>query len=295
MHLLKTGLLVGGMLFSTALLARPINVVASFSVLGDMVHQIGGEEVRVTELVGPGGDPHEFEPAPKDSVLLAHADIVFINGLGLEGWMERLIMASGYRGEVVVTSTGVKARQMQEEGKMLTDPHAWNSLSNGVIYAQNITRALAEKEPGKAAYFQQRGKAYIRQLEQLDHETLAQFAHVPPAQRKVLTSHDAFGYFGQAYGVTFLSPLGYSTDTQASAGKVADLIRQIKQEHVSRYFIESQTDSRLVKQIAGATGAQPGGELYPEALTADEEPAGTYLKAFKHNVRTLINSMLGKE
>ncbi|MEE3661145.1 metal ABC transporter substrate-binding protein [Brenneria sp. g21c3] len=282
---------LSGLLLSPLAMARNLDVVASFSVLGDMVSHIGGDRVTVTDLVKPNGDPHEFEPSPQDSKTLAKADVVFVSGLGLEGWMDRLITASGYQGKTIVASEGIAALHMEEDGKIVTDPHAWNSMGNGVIYAHNIVEALAAADPQNADYFRRQGEVYIQQLQELDRYAKKTFAAIPAEKRKVLTSHDAFGYFSQAYGVTFLSPMGYSTESEASSKKVAALITQIKKEKIKVYFIENQTDPRLVKQIANASGAQPGGELYPEALTDASGPAATYAAAFKHNVDTLAASM----
>ncbi len=284
-------LLLSGFLMSPLAMAKDLDVVASFSVLGDMVTQIGGEHVHVTDLVGPNGDPHEFEPSPKDSKTLAKADVVFVSGLGLEGWLDRLIAASGYKGEVVTASTGVTPLTLVEDGKTATDPHAWNSMANGVIYARNILEALIKADPDNAQDYRQRGERYIQQLQQLDDNARKTFAAIPQDKRRVLTSHDAFGYFAAAYGVKFLAPLGYSTESEASSKGVAELITQIKQTHVKSYFIENQTDPRLVKQIANASGAKPGGELYPEALTDATGPAATYTEAFSHNVAAMAASM----
>jgi zinc/manganese transport system substrate-binding protein len=180
---------------------------------------------------------------------------------------------------------------MVDDGKEITDPHAWNSMANGVIYATNVMNALIAADPEDADYFRKRGGAYIEQLKKLDEWAKSEFANIPQEKRKVLTSHDAFGYFGREYNVTFMAPVGFSTEAEASASGVASLIKQIKEEKVKTYFIENQTDPRLVKQIAAATGAQAGGELYPEALSGPKGPATTYEKAFKHNVETIVASM----
>lgn len=286
-----SAVLLGCVLFTPAVMAKTVHVVASFTVLADMVRQIGGQYVEVKSLVGPNGDPHTFEPSPQDSVALAKADVVIISGLGLEGWMERLIEASGYKGKVMVASKGVKTRTMEEDGTVITDPHAWNSMANGVIYARNISESLQKADPQDAIAIRKQGDAYIQQLQDLDTQTAAEFAAIPVAKRHVLTSHDAFGYFGERYGVTFMSPIGLNTDEEASASQVAALITQLKTNHIHRYFIENQTDPRLVQQIASAAGATPGGELYPEALSPAGGPAATYVDAFKHNVSELLKSM----
>lgn len=271
--------------------ARTLEAVASFTVLADMVHQVGGERVHVSSLVGPNGDPHAYEPTPDDARRLKAADIVFVSGLGLEGWMDRLITASGYQGRIIVSTEGVSTRRMEDDGKQITDPHAWNSAANGVIYVGNIVRALSAADPEGAATYQANGARYAQQLRDLDAYARQQIAAVPPARRKVLTSHDAFGYFGAAYGVTFLAPLGVSTESEASAKDVARLIRQIRAEHVRTYFFENSNDPRLVRQIAAATGAQPGGTLYVEALSPADGPAATYAAMFRYNVDQLVAAM----
>ncbi len=291
MKVLPVSLAAAALLSSPLAMAKTVDAVASFSILGDIAQEVGGEHVKVTTLVGPDGDPHSFEPSPKDSKAINASDVVFVSGLGLEGWIDRLVTASGYKGHVVTASEGVNSRKMEEDGKQITDPHAWNSMANGVIYATNVMNALIKADPEDADYFRQRGTAYIEQLQKLDAWAKTEFTGIPQSKRKVLTSHDAFGYFGQEYHVSFMAPVGFSTEAEASASGVASLIKQIKEEKVKTYFIENQTDPRLVKQIAAASGAQPGGELYPEALSGPQGPATTYIKAFKHNVEAIVASM----
>ncbi len=289
----RTGLILALALgaLSQGAMAKTLNVVTSFSVLGDMVQQVGGEHVHVDTLVGPDGDPHTFEPSPKDSVLLSKADIVVVNGLGLEGWMDRLVKASGFKGKLVVASEGVKTHTLDEDGKIVTDPHAWNSAANGALYAQNILAGLVKVDPQDEAALNASGKKYIAQLQEIDGWAKARFNAIPLAKRKVLTSHDAFGYFGRAYGVTFMAPQGLSSESEASATQVGALINQIKADGVHTWFMENQLDPRLVKQIATATGAQPGGELYPEALSKPGGVADSYVKMLRHNVESLAKSM----
>jgi zinc/manganese transport system substrate-binding protein len=291
-HLLGALLAAAGTLLGSRMaLAKQLEAVASFTVLADMVHQVGGDRVHVSSLVGPNGDPHAFEPTPDDARKLRAADIVFVSGLGLEGWMDRLITASGYRGNPIVASKGIQTLHMEEDGKQITDPHAWNSAANGVIYVRNIVAALSAADPAGAASYKANGDRYVAELTGLDAYARQQVATVPTSQRKVLTTHDAFGYFGNAYGVTFLSPLGYSTETEASAQQVAALIKQIKAEHVRAYFFENSNDPRLVEQIAHATSAQPGGVLYVEALSTSDGPAPTYAAMFRYNVDKLVTAM----
>ena len=287
--------LLGGFVAVSALLgtvglaeARTLKVVASIDILADVVHNVGGDKIEVSSIVPSGGDPHEFEPSPADAKALADADLVFVNGLGLEGWLDRLIAASGYKGQSVVVSEGIATRNMEEDGKTVTDPHVWNAAANVGVWVANIEAALAKADPEDAASFKANAEAYGKQVAELDSYAKTAFAALPKDKRKVLTSHDAFGYFGREYGLTFLSPVGLSTETEASASDVAKLIGQIKVEHVKVYFFENSNDPRLVRQIAKATGAEPGGELYVETLSPPDGPASTYLKLFKYNVDQVL-------
>jgi zinc/manganese transport system substrate-binding protein len=270
----------------------PLHVVASFSILADMVKNVGGEDVVVTSLVGPDSDTHTYQPTPSDVKSLAHADLVFVNGLGFEGWMQRLIEASGFKGTVAVASQGITPRQMTDDGKQVTDPHAWQDLSNGHIYVQNIAAALALAAPTHTAEFRKRAMIYDAELLKEEKVVRTAFAGIPPAQRKIITSHDAFGYFGAAYGVTFLAPEGVSTESEASASGIAALIRQIKAEGIKEVFIENMTNPKLIRQIGKDAGAKMGGTLYSDALSSDKGPAPTYLAMFENNVPKLKASML---
>lgn len=286
-------LLAGLALAGTPFLAqaKPVQAVASFTLIADMVRTVGGEHVQVTSLIGPNGDPHVYEPTPADAKALGQADIAFVSGLHLEGWMDRLIQASGYGHAPVVLTQGIATRHMSEDGQQVVDPHAWNSARNAMQYVRNITQALDQVDPAHKVDYERNAQAYLAELDALDRYARAQVQRIPPERRKVLTSHDAFGYFSDAYGVTFLAPLGLSTENEASAAQVATLIRQIKQERVSAYFFENSSDPRLVKQIASASGARPGGELYVESLSPADGPAPTYIEMFRHNVDTLVAAM----
>ncbi|MBB6483000.1 metal ABC transporter solute-binding protein, Zn/Mn family [Rhizobium lusitanum] len=271
--------------------AETLNVVASFTVLADVVKHVGGDHVKVSSLVGPNGDPHEFEPSPADAKTLNAAKVVFVSGEGLEGWMDRLITASGYKGAPIVASEGINTRTMVDDGKTVTDPHVWNSPVNVKVWVANIEKALSAADPADAADFKANAERYTKVLTELDAYAHSKFDKIADDRRKVLTSHDAFGYFGGEYKVNFLAPLGFSTETEASAAKVAQLIEQIKTEHVKAYFFENSNDPRLVKQVAKATGAEPGGELYVESLSKANGPAPTYEKMFRYNVDQLAAAM----
>ncbi len=270
-----------------------LKVVASFSVLGDIVKNVGGDRVAVATLVGPDGDAHVFEPTPADAKAVAAADVVFVNGLGLEGWMERLIQSSDYKGPVVVATKGVKPRTMGEEGAEITDPHAWQDLGNGRIYVENVAAGLAAADPRGAKAYRAAAAAYGAEIAAKDKWMRAELAAVPAGQRRIITSHDAFGYFGTAYGVTFLAPVGVSTEAEPSAAGIARLIEQMKSEGIKVVFFESMTSPKLVETLAGEAGARVGGTLYSDALSPPGGPADSYLKMFDNNVPELKAAMLG--
>jgi len=291
-------LLALGLLLA-ALLAVPqgasaddkMKVAASFSILGDMVKQVGGDRVDVVTFVGPNGDAHVYEPTPADAKALSESKILFINGLGLEGWMTRLENSSGFKGKVVTASIGVNPRKMVEDEKTITDPHAWQSLANGKIYAANIRDALIAADPAGKATYEANAKKFIDGMTAMEANVKAAVAKMPPERRKIITTHDAFGYFGSAYGMEFIAPEGVSTESEASAQDVAKIITQIKKEHIPAVFLENVTDSRLLDQIASETGAKIGGTLYSDALSAPDGPAGNYLDMFRNNIDTLSTAL----
>lgn len=276
--------------------AQPIPVVATFSILGDLVRHVGGDRVVVSTLVGPDGDAHVFQPAPADAKRVAAAKVVFVNGLGFEGWMQRLVKASGTKAEMVTASTGVQSREMEDEDEghakggharahEITDPHAWQSVGNAKLYVANIRDGLIAADPaGKAAY-EANASAYLARLDELEGQVKAAIAAIPAERRRIITSHDAFGYFGAAYGMEFVAPQGVSTEAEASAKDVAKIIRQIKAEKIPAVFMENISDPRLVKRIAAETGAKIGGTIYSDALSDDKGPASTYIDMMQNNIR----------
>lgn len=282
---------------------RPVEVVATFSILGDFVRQVGGSLAHVTTLVGPDGDAHTYNPSPRDSRSLAEADLVIENGLGMEGWVDRLVSASGFKGAVVIASEGIKPRQMDAEeeggadghershGGKMTDPHAWQDISNARIYVRNIATTLAKARPSEAPAIMQRAKTYDAKLEKLDAWVKSEISAIPPAQRKIITSHDAFGYFGAAYGVTFLAPQGLSTEIEPTATEVAKLIEQMKAEKVTRVFFEAMASPKLVRQLAKDAGASVGNPVYSDALSKSDGPAPTYAEMFRYNVTQFKEAM----
>ncbi len=267
--------------------ATKLRVVASFSILADIAKQVGGSDVEVTALVGPNSDAHVFQPSPADARSLADADLVLVNGLGFEGWMDRLVSASGYRGRIVVASEGIVPRRL--DGGL--DPHAWQDLSNGQRYAANLRDAIAKARPSSERGIGERAERYIGQLQALDHDVRARFDALPRAQRRIITTHDAFGYFGAAYGVEFLAAQGVSTDSEPSAAAVARLIDQIRHAQVRAVFVENITDPRLAQRIAHEGGVTVGGRLYSDALSEPGTEADTYHKLFATNALKISTAL----
>jgi zinc/manganese transport system substrate-binding protein len=278
-------------------LAQPkIKVVATFSILADLVANVGGDRLEIATLVGRNGDAHVYAPSPADARTLAAAKLVFVNGLGFEGWMDRLVAASGTKAPVVVASTGVAQLRLEsahDHGHGDIDPHAWQSVANAAIYVANIRDALAGADPaGKAAYDANAG-AYLGRLDALDREVKSQLGRIPADRRRIITSHDAFGYFAAAYGVTMIAPRGVTTESEPSARDVAAIITQIRQQNIPAVFLENVSDPRPLQRISRETGARIGGTLYSDALTGPDGEAPTYVDMMRHNVRELAAALGG--
>lgn len=270
--------------------ADKLNVVTSFSILADLTRELGGDHVELINLVGADEDAHLYEPSPDDAKALLRADLIVANGLGFEPWLERLLKSSEPKGKRINASAGVVPLMLDEEGERVPDPHAWQSLANAEIYVRNIAKALGELDPANRDAYNERRDAYLTRLHALLKKADAQIAGLPTGQRKVVTSHDAFGYLGQAWQLDFIAPQGLSTHDEPSAAEVAALIRQIRNEGVRAVFVENIRDPRLVQQIADEAGATVGGTLYSDAL-ASEGPASTYLGMFEHNLNSLMAAL----
>lgn len=265
-----------------------IKAVATFSILGDLVKNVGGDRVAVSTLVGPNGDAHVYAPSPADAKTLGDAKVVFVNGLGFEGWMDRLVKASGTKAVNVIATKGIKPRKSEEEGHGHdADPHAWQSVANAKIYIANIRDGLTSADPDGKATYETNAKAYLDKLDALETEVKAAIAKIPTDRRRIITTHDAFGYFGAAYGVEFIAPQGVSTESEASAKDVAKIIGQIRKQKIPAVFMENISDDRLMQRIAKETGARIGGKLYSDALSDEKGPAATYLDMVRNNIREL--------
>jgi zinc/manganese transport system substrate-binding protein len=262
-------------------------VVASFSIIGDFVTAVGGDRVAVTTLVGSDGDAHVYQPTPADGRKIAQAKLIFVNGLGFEGWLERLIAAAKSKGTIVTLGKGVAARP-GEDG---TDPHAWQDVANAEIYVKEIRDSLVSADPQGAETYQARASDYLARLAALDAEIVKALDAIPKERRRVVSTHDAFGYFSARYGVAFIAPQGVSTEAEASARDIARIIDAVKTNKVGAVFLENISDPRLAKRIAAETGARIGGTLYSDALSEPREGGANYIDMMRHNVGELTKAL----
>ncbi|QPC93690.1 zinc ABC transporter substrate-binding protein AztC [Mesorhizobium sp. INR15] len=287
--------------------AAPLKVVASFTVIADFARNVGGDRVNITTIVGPDGDAHVYEPSPADAVAMAGADLVLVNGLHFEGFLQRLVDASATKASVVTLTKDVTPIDFKPEfadadaaegadtgaGKTVTDPHAFQSIANAKIYVKNIAEAFCAADSDGCVSYQTNAAAYTKKLDALEVEVKAAIQSIPEKKRVVITSHDAFGYFEKAYGLTFLAPQGISTDSEPSAADVAKLVNQVKQDKAAAIFVENITNPRLIEQIASETGIKVGGTLYSDALSQPDGPASTYVDMMHNNIAKIKGAILG--
>ncbi len=269
--------------------AAKLRVVVTFSVLGDIVSRIGGDNIEVTTLVGPNADAHAFEPTPEAVKALENADLVVVNGISFEGWMGRLIVSSGYSGPVVVAAKNVTSLAVND--KLDLDPHAWQSISNVQTYIDNIRDAFIEADRPHSAKYKENAELFARELQGLEYWIKQQINSVPEDKRVVITTHDAFQYFGRYYGVRFLAPAGVTNESSPSAANLAKIEDQMRKEQIRAVFFENVNDDKLMKQLQQDVGAFIGGTLYTDALSGPNGPAPTYIAMMKHNVTQLVAGM----
>ncbi|CUT12115.1 Zinc ABC transporter periplasmicbinding protein ZnuA [Bradyrhizobium sp.] len=267
--------------------AEQLKVVASFSILADFVRNVGGDRINLTTLVGADSDVHVYAPAPSDAKRIADARLVIVNGLGLEGWLPRLVQSSGSKAQVITASAGIAPLKLGSAA----DPHGWQSVPNAKVYVTDIANALAAADPDDAEFFRAQAKAYLEKLETLDREVREAVAKIPQERRKVISTHDAFGYFAAEYGVQFIAPLGVSTETEPSARDIATIIGQIKAQKIPAVFLENISDDRLIRRIAAETGSKVGGTLISDGLTGEKGPAPTYIDMVRHNIKALTSAL----
>lgn len=278
--------------------AARMKVVTTFSILADFARNVGGDRVDVTSLVGPNGDVHVYAPTAGDVQAVKRAKLVIINGLGLEGWLPRLISSSATSAISVVATNGIVPRQVGAGERLArhrevgsADPHAWQSIENAKIYVANIRDAMIEADAANAATYKDNAVAYLAKLDALDHEVRDAVARIPIDRRKVISAHDAFGYFAATYGIAFVAPQGVSTESEPSAQDVAAVITQIRQQKIPAIFLENISDPRLIRQIASETGAAVGGTLFSDSLTDAKGAAPSYIEMMRHNVKTIATAL----
>jgi zinc/manganese transport system substrate-binding protein len=265
----------------------PLKVVASFSILGDLVKNVGGDRVEVTTLVGPDGDVHVYTPTPSDAARIADAKLLVVNGFGLEGWLPRLLEAAGGKATIVTATAGIAPLRLGSDA----DPHAWQSVANAETYVANIRDALVAADPPNADVFRKNAQSYLEKLEALDNEVRQAVNQIPPSRRKVISTHGAFGYFAARYGIEFIAPIGVSTEAEANARDIAKIIAQVRADHIPAVFLERISDPRLMRRISAETGAKVGGTLYSDSLTDEKGDAPTYIDMVRHNIRTLTSAL----
>ncbi|MBD0416363.1 zinc ABC transporter substrate-binding protein AztC [Oryzicola mucosus] len=299
-------------------LAEQLKVVSTFSILSDFAANVGGDRVAITTLVGPDGDAHVYEPRPADAVGMASADVILVNGLQFEGFLQRLVDASGTKAPVVEATKGAEVLKLSEEAHpheeesegdhahedhadeeeghhhhVEFDPHAWQSVSNAEVYVKNIADAFCAADAAGCDTYRANAASYTEKLKALDQEVKDAVASIPEDKRVTITSHDAFGYFEHEYGIEFLAPEGVSTDSEASAADVAALIKQVREDKASAIFLENISNPRLIEQISAETGIRVGGTLYSDSLSTADGPASTYIDMMRHNIATIKAAVLG--
>jgi zinc/manganese transport system substrate-binding protein len=282
------GIALTGLCGSPARAAARLKAVATFSIVADFVKNVAGDRIELVTLVGPDGDAHVYSPTPADGRRLAEAAIVFANGLGFEGWISRLVKASGTKAAVVEAAKGVqplKADSGHGHRHAAVDPHAWQSIANARIYVANIRDGLMAADPEGREIYEANAAAYVTRLDVLEMEVRESIARIPAARRRIITSHESFAYFERDYGLDFIAPQGVSTEAEASARDVARIIQQIRRETIAAVFLENVSDPRLIERIARETGARVGGRLYSDALSGEGGPAATYIDMMRHNIR----------
>ena len=272
--------------------AQPLKIVTTTTIVADLVRQVGGDNVDVVSLVGPNGDAHMFEPGPADLARLKNADLLVMNGLQLEGWMTRMVQASAYKGPVLVASRDVNARKFEVDGIKQADPHAWQDVMAVRAYVLAIELGLISVDPANKEKYRERAVAYDRVLSNLNRWVKDQIAQVPVDKRKIITNHDAFYYFAEAYGVKFFAPRGLSTEAEPDAGELAELITQIKTTGVKALFLENMSETKTAEMLVHDAGAVIGGTLYVDALSPADGPAATYEAMMRYNVALMCQAML---
>lgn len=276
-----------------------ITIITSFSILSDLVknlvQDIPNRTFQIQSIVPCESDPHTFEAKPGDVKKLAGAQLIVINGLELDLWMERLAKSANFKGPIVIASTQIKPRYLNtySNNQNMPDPHAWHDVKNVILYCQEIKEGLIRLDPSNKIFYERNFIAYKLKLEELDHSIRNSFSQIARQKRKIVTTHDAFYYFSQAYGVDVLSPVGVSTDEEPSPQTIAHLIQQIKKENIKAIFVENLANKQLIKKIAQEVGhsINLNDVLYADSLSNEKGPAPTYIQMMEHNVGLMIKRL----
>jgi ABC-type Zn uptake system ZnuABC Zn-binding protein ZnuA len=273
--------------------AQKLKVVSSASIFNDMVKQIAGDLVENKGIVPIGGDPHVYEPTPSDASLVSKADLILINGMTFEGWINEVIDNSGTKGKTILITEGVKPIA-SEQYKNSMDPHAWMDASNGLIYIKNIYNALIEADPINKGIYLKNYRAYEEKLRKLDQYIQEQINTIPKQQRILITSHDAFSYYGNKYGLKLNAIMGISTEADAQTSDITRVTSAIKESGVPAIFIESTINPKMIQQIAKDNGVSIGGELFADSIGGEDSEGPTYFDMLKHNTDTIVKALTAK-
>lgn len=269
-------------------------VIATTTMIADLAREIGGDRVEVTSIMEPGGDPHTYQPVPSDSKAVARSQLVLINGLMLEGWIEDLVRNAGGDQPVVTVSDGVETiDDPAYEGN--PDPHIWFSVPRWKKATVNVRDALIAMDPEGEEHYRERTAAYLTELDELDAWVRSEIERIPPEHRHLVTSHDAFQYFGVTYGINVMAVQGISTTSEASAAELRDVIDHVREHEIPAIFVESSVNPKLIEQVQRETGVEIGGTLYSDSLGPWDGPAGSYIGMVRANTKTLVEALAGPE
>ncbi len=284
------------MFLAPAIEAKELNIVSTSSIIGDYVRNVGGDLISQTVLVGPNGDPHTFEPSPKDGVALKNADVIFEFGLNLEPWLDQLYLSSESKAQRYRVTGGLILIHGSDpdHDEIEVDPHVWHDVGNAIIMVELIRDALMKADPEHAGQYRDHAEAYLKQLADLQDWIFQQIASLDKERRKLVTSHDTFGYFARRYGFQIIGAVVDSATTEAadpSAAKIAQLTEKIKSSGVPAIFVENVSNPQTAQAIARETGARVAPPLYSDALGEPGSEGEDYVKMMTHNVKTIVEAL----
>ncbi len=269
---------------------RPLKIVATATIMADMTKNIVGDQSVVHCIVPAGADPHVYDPTPADAKLIADADLIIQNGLTFEGWLSELISNSGTKAKVITLTEGVDVIGSLDYTNS-NDPHAWMNAANALVYIKNIKDALVEINPKNEEVYNFNYGVYKQQIEQLDNYILKEIQKIPENRRILITSHDAFQYYGKKYGIRLEAIQGTSTEAEAQTSDIIRLTKTIKENNIPAVFIESTINPKLLKGLAKENDIVVGGELFADSLGDEESEAATYLDMLRYNTDVIVAAL----